>query len=76
MGRDALAVLFCVSLGAIGVSMLQRQIHVIDLVDDDHATGSVDRLADVEEDADDLVRPILYRDTYRAADLVLFDGEP
>ncbi len=72
-GRDALAASFRVSLGAIGVSMLHVGTHVIDLVDDDHATGSVYCLADVEEDGRMIRQAILYRDTYeRRADRWLF----
>ena len=40
-GRDALRASFAVSLGAIGVSMLNVGTHAIDLVDADHATGQV-----------------------------------
>lgn len=63
-GREALAESFRASLGAIGVSMLHVGTHVIDLLDDDHATGSVYCLADVEEDGRMIRQAILYRDTY------------
>ncbi len=63
-GREALAETFRTSLGAIGVSMLHVGTHVIDLLDDDHATGSVYCLAEVEEDGRMIRQAILYRDTY------------
>ena len=63
-GRDALAESFRASLGAIGPSMLHVTSQVVDLVDDDHATGSVYCLADVEEDGRMIRQAILYRDTY------------
>ena len=63
-GRDALADSFRASLGAIGPSMLHVTSQVVDLVDDDHATGSVYCLADVEEDGRMIRQAILYRDTY------------
>lgn len=63
-GREALRASFEASLGAIGVSMLHVGTHVIDLVDDDHATGSVYCLAEVEEDGRVVRQAILYRDTY------------
>ena len=72
-GRAALAESFRASLGAIGVSMLHVGTHVIDLVDDDHATGSVYCLAEVEEDGRVIRQAILYRDTYeRRGDEWLF----
>jgi ketosteroid isomerase-like protein len=64
-GREALRGSFEASLGAIGVSMLHVGTHVIDLVDDDHATGSVYCRADVEEDGQVIHQAILYRDTYQ-----------
>ena len=67
-GRDALAASFRSSLGAIGVSMLHVGTHVIDLLDDDHATGSVYCLADVEEEGRLIRQAILYRDTYERRD--------
>lgn len=63
-GRAALAESFRASLGAIGVSMLHVGTQVIDLVDGDHATGSVYCLAEVEEDGRVIRQAILYRDTY------------
>jgi ketosteroid isomerase-like protein len=67
-GREALRASFEVSLGAIGVSMLHVGTHVIDLVDDDHAAGSVYCLADVEEEGRLIRQAILYRDTYQRRD--------
>jgi len=63
-GRDALAESFRASLGAVGPSMLHVTSQVVDLVDDDHATGSVYCLADVVEDGRMIRQAILYRDTY------------
>lgn len=67
-GRAALAEAFRASLGAIGVSMLHVGTHVIDLVDDDHATGLVYCRADVVEDGRMVRQAILYRDTYARRD--------
>jgi len=67
-GREALAESFRASLGAIGVSMLHVGTHAIDLLDDDHATGSVYCRADVEEDGKMIRQAILYRDTYERRD--------
>ena len=67
-GREALAESFRASLGGIGVSMLHVGTHVIELLDDDHASGSVYCLADVEEDGRMIRQAILYRDTYERRD--------
>lgn len=67
-GRDALRANFEMSLGAIGVSMLHVGTHVIDLVDADHATGSVYCLAEVEEEGCVIRQAILYRDAYERRD--------
>jgi ketosteroid isomerase-like protein len=64
VGRDALADSFRASLGAIGPSMLHVTGHAIDLLDADHARGSVYCLGDVEEDGTMIRQAILYRDTY------------
>lgn len=67
-GREALATSFRASLGAIGVSMLHVGTHVIDVVADDRATGSVYCRADVVEDGRMIRQAILYRDTYARRD--------
>ncbi|MCD9625433.1 nuclear transport factor 2 family protein [Rhabdothermincola salaria] len=67
-GREALAESFRASLGAIGPSMLHVTSQVVDLVDADHATGSVYCLADVVEDHRMIRQAILYRDTYERRD--------
>lgn len=64
VGRDALRADFEVSLRAVGVTILQVGTHVIDLVDDDHATGVVYCSGQVEQDGRWIHQSIVYRDTY------------
>jgi hypothetical protein len=64
VGRDASRAEFAASLGAIGVSMLNVTTHVIDVIDDDHATGSVYCLGEIEIGRSWVRQTILYRDTY------------
>jgi ketosteroid isomerase-like protein len=63
-GREALKASFDGSLRAIGVSMLNVGTHAIDLVDGDHATGSVYCHAQIQDGDRWIHQAILYRDTY------------
>ena len=63
-GRTALAEDFTTQLRAIGRSILNVGTHVIDLVDDDHATGWVYTKAEIEADGRWIHQAILYEDTY------------
>ena len=63
-GREALKASFDSSLRAIGVSMLNVGTHAIDLVDADHATGSVYCHAQIQDGDRWVHQSILYRDTY------------
>lgn len=63
-GRDALKESFEQSLGAIGVSMLNVGTHAIDLVDADHAVGSVYCHGQIQDGERWIHQFILYRDTY------------
>ena len=64
-GRDALRASFETSLAAVGVTILQVGTHVIDLVDDDHATGVQYSAGQVQEGDRWIHQAIAYRDTYR-----------
>lgn len=68
LGRAALRTSFEDSLSSIGVSILQVGTHVIDLIDDDHATGIVYCSGQVQEDERWVHQAILYRDTYERRD--------
>ena len=63
-GRDALRSSFDASLRGIGVSILNVGTHVIDLVDDDHATGHVYCKGEIQDGDRWIHQAILYRDTY------------
>ena len=63
-GRSALKASFDGSLRAIGVSMLNVGTHAIDLVDADHATGSVYCHCQIQDGDRWVHQSILYRDTY------------
>ena len=64
-GRGALRASFDESLRAIGVSILNVGTHVIDLVDADHATGSVYCRAEIEDGPRWVTQAILYQDRYQ-----------
>jgi hypothetical protein len=64
VGRDALRASFDLSLRAIGVSILNVGTHVIDLVDDEHATGVVYCKGEIQDGARWIRQAIVYRDTY------------
>lgn len=63
-GRDALKASFDESLRGIGISILNVGTHVIDLVDDDHATGHVYCKGEIQDGDRWIHQAILYRDTY------------
>ena len=63
-GHEALRASFEQSLRGIGVSILNVGTHVIDLVDDDHATGFVYCKGEIQDGERWIHQAILYRDTY------------
>jgi len=63
-GRAALRESFDTSLRGIGVSMLNVGTHAIDLVDADHATGSVYCHGQIQDGDRWIHQMILYRDSY------------
>jgi ketosteroid isomerase-like protein len=63
-GRDALRASFDQSLRGIGVSILNVGTHVIDLVDEDHATGHVYCKGEIQDGERWIHQAILYRDRY------------
>lgn len=67
-GREALRESFDNSLRAIGVTMLNVGTHAIDLIDADHATGSVYCHGQIHDGESWIHQMILYRDTYERRD--------
>lgn len=67
-GRDALRASFDESLRAIGVSILDVGTHQVDLVDDDHATGTVYCHGEIQDGERWIHQAIVYRDTYERRD--------
>lgn len=67
-GREALREDFDQQLRAIGRSILNVGTHVIEIVDDDHATGFVYCNGEIEADGRWIHQAILYEDTYRRVD--------
>jgi uncharacterized protein (TIGR02246 family) len=63
-GRDALRASFDQSLRAIGVSILNVGTHAIDLLDDDHATGTVYCHGEIQDGDRWIHQAIVYRDAY------------
>ena len=63
-GRAALRAEFDRSLREIGISILNVGTHVIDLVDDDHATGYVYCKGEIQDGNRWVHQAILYGDTY------------
>jgi ketosteroid isomerase-like protein len=63
-GRDALRESFRTSLAGIGISILNVGTHVIDVVDDTHATGHVYCKGEIQHGDRWIQQAILYRDTY------------
>ena len=68
VGRDALRRNFDDQLRNIGVSFLQTGNHVIELVDEGHATGFVYCRAEIQDGERWLVQAIGYDDTYERRD--------
>jgi uncharacterized protein (TIGR02246 family) len=63
-GRDALKASFDQSLRGIGRSILNVGTHVIDLLDDDQATGHVYCKGEIQDGDRWIHQAILYRDRY------------
>ena len=63
-GREALKASFDTALRGIGISILNVGTHVIDLVDDDHATGHVYCKGEIQDGERWIHQAILYRDLY------------
>lgn len=64
-GHAALRASFDASLRDVGVTILQVGTHVIDLLDADHATGTVYCTGEVADGERWIRQAIAYRDTYR-----------
>jgi ketosteroid isomerase-like protein len=67
-GRDALRESFATSLRGVGITILNVGTHVIDLVDDDAATGHVYCKGEIQDGERWIHQAILYRDTYARRD--------
>ena len=64
VGHDALRASFTDQLRDLGVTILVVGNHVIDVVDDDHATGIVSCRGEIEMGDKWVVQAIQYHDTY------------
>lgn len=67
-GTEALRAQFDGALRGIGISILNVGTHVIDLIDDDHATGHVYCKGEIQDGDRWIHQAILYRDTYARRD--------
>jgi hypothetical protein len=67
-GRDALKTNFDAQLRPLGVTILHVTNHVIDVADEDHATGIVSCRGEIESGAEWIVQSIQYHDTYERRD--------
>jgi uncharacterized protein (TIGR02246 family) len=67
-GRDALHAQFNGALRGVGVTILNVGTHVIDLIDDDHATGHVYTKAEIQHDDRWIHQAVHYTDTYERRD--------
>jgi SnoaL-like domain len=67
-GRSALRDDFEASLSAVGVTILNMGTHAIDLLDHDHATGTVYCTGEIQVGDAWIRQAILYRDTYERRD--------
>lgn len=63
-GREALRASFEDQLRPLGATVLNVGTHVIDLLDDDHATGHVYCKGEIQEGPRWIHQAILYRDVY------------
>jgi hypothetical protein len=68
IGHDALRANFTDQLRDLGVTILLVGNHVIDVVDDDHATGIVSCRGEIEKGDEWVVQAIQYHDTYERRD--------
>jgi ketosteroid isomerase-like protein len=68
IGRSALRDSFLASLGAIGMTVLNVGTHVIDLVDADHATGTVYCKGEIRDGPRWIHQAIAYEDRYQRVD--------
>jgi len=64
VGHDALRASFTAQLRDLGVTILLVGNHVINVVDDDHATGIVSCRGEIEMGEQWVVQAIQYHDTY------------
>jgi hypothetical protein len=64
VGHEALRASFAASLSAVGVTILHVGTHVIDLLDDDHATGVQYSAGQVQDGDRWIHQAIVYRDAY------------
>jgi len=67
-GHDALRASFTDQLRDLGVTILLVGNHVIDVIDDDHATGIVSCRGEIEMGDRWVVQAIQYHDTYERRD--------
>jgi len=67
-GREALRASFDASLRGVGVTILHVGTHVIDVADDDHATGQVYCHGEIQVGERWIHQAILYGDTYERRD--------
>ena len=68
VGRDALRESFAAQLRDLGVTILLVGNHVIDVIDDDHATGIVSCRGEIERGDEWIIQAIQYHDTYERRD--------
>jgi hypothetical protein len=68
VGRDALKANFVEQLRELGVTILHVANHVIDVADDDHATGIVSCRGEIEMGEQWVVQSIQYHDIYERRD--------
>jgi hypothetical protein len=68
VGHEALRASFTEQLRDLGVTILLVGNHVIDVLDDDHATGIVSCRAEIEMGEEWVVQAIQYHDTYERRD--------
>jgi ketosteroid isomerase-like protein len=67
-GREELRAAFHASLRDVGITILNVGTHVIDLLDDDHATGFVYCKGEIQDGDRWIHQAILYRDVYERRD--------
>lgn len=68
VGHDALQASFTEQLRGLGVTILLVGNHVIDVLDDDHATGIVSCRGEMEMGEEWVVQAIQYHDAYERRD--------